>query len=74
MRGKKLPSQPSCAGLPQIGFVFDPLEAAWDQSFEELRLVAEGNGGEAHVSRGDPERPELALWCSRQVRFSFPAR
>ena len=30
-----------CTGLHQIGFVFDRLEAAWDQSLEELRLAAE---------------------------------
>ncbi|KAJ1487343.1 hypothetical protein T484DRAFT_1786831, partial [Baffinella frigidus] len=46
-----------------IGFVFDPLEAAWDQSFEELRLVAAGNGGVANVSQMDPEQPELGTWC-----------
>jgi len=28
--------------------VFDPLEAAWDQSLEALRLVAEGNGSTLH--------------------------
>ena len=55
-------------GPPQIGFVFDHIEAAWDQSFEELCTVSKANGGTAHVTRGDLERPELAIWCSAQVR------
>ena len=58
----------SFAGPPQIGFVFDPLEEAWDTSFEELRAVAAGNGGVAHVTRRDPERPALGRWCNEQVR------
>ena len=61
-------TQPSCTPPPQIGFDFDPLEAAWDKSFEELRLVAKANGGVAHVPQGDPERPKLGLWCMTQVR------
>ena len=59
---------------PQIGFVFDFLEAAWDQRLEELRLVAEGNGGVANVLETDPDRSELGVWCSNQARRLSPAR
>ena len=41
---------------------------ARDQRLEELRLFAEGNGGVAHVSRTDPDRPELGEWCHTQAR------
>ncbi|KAJ1486856.1 hypothetical protein T484DRAFT_1890083 [Baffinella frigidus] len=54
------------ARLLEIGFVFDFWEDAWDQSWEELRLVAAGNGGDAHVPQGDPERPALGRWCDTQ--------
>ena len=63
-------TQPSCTGPPQIGFVFDRQEAAWDQSYKDMRLVAEGNGG--NVSKTDPERgsdPELGRWCENQVYY-----
>ena len=55
-------------GPPQIGFVFDLFEAAWDQRLKELRQVAEANGGVAHVSRLDPDRPALGVWCMTQAR------
>ena len=54
-------TQPSDQPPQQIGFDFRPHEAAWDKSFEELRLVAVANEGVAHVPRGDPERPELGM-------------
>ena len=60
---------------PQINFYFsfdEAREAAWDQRLEELRLFAEGNEGVAHVSDGDPERPELGTWCRNQVRCPCP--
>ena len=57
---------------PQIGFDFNPLDTAWDKSLEELRLVAEANGGVAHVPQRDPERPELGLWCMTQARSEPP--
>ena len=61
-------------GPPQVGFVFNPPGDAWEQSLEELRLVAEGNGGVANVSRTDMERPGLGKWCSNQARRTSPAR
>ena len=61
-------TQPSDQPPQQIGFDFRPHEAAWDKSFEELRLVAVANEGVAHVPRGDPERPELGKWCDNQAR------
>ena len=60
-------------GPPQIGFDFDFLDAAWDKSFEELRLFAKANGGVAHVSKTHPERAKLGIWCNNQVRRSSPA-
>ena len=42
-------------------------EARWDQRLEELRLVAEANGGVAEVSVGEPERVALRTWCNRQA-------
>ena len=65
-------SQLSCTGPPQVGFVFEHREDAWEQSFEELRLVAKANGGQAHVSTLDLERRELAEWCVTQVRDDPP--
>jgi len=65
-------SQLSGMGPPQIGFVFDPFDAAWEQSFEELRLVAKDDGGKAHVPQGDSERPELGRWCFTQARDDPP--
>ena len=62
---------------PQIKFDFsfdEAREAAWDQKLEELRLFAEANGGVAHVSKGDPERPELGTWCDNQARSPPLAR
>ena len=47
-------------------------DAAWDQSFEELRLVAKANGGVAHVSQDDLERPQLGIWCRTQARRPTP--
>ncbi|KAJ1482958.1 hypothetical protein T484DRAFT_1951024, partial [Baffinella frigidus] len=54
------------ARLLEIGFVFEILEDAWDKSLEELRVVAAGTGGIAHVSRLDTDRPELGTWCLKQ--------
>ena len=65
-------SQLSCTGPPQIGFVFDYLEDWWEKSFQELRLFAAANGGEAHVPQRDQERQELGEWCSRQARDDPP--
>ncbi|KAJ1472545.1 hypothetical protein T484DRAFT_1839932 [Baffinella frigidus] len=59
------------ARLLEIGFDFDRQEVAWNQRLEELRLVAEGNGGVAHVHQRDPERPELGRWCDNQIGFVF---
>ena len=50
-----------------MGFVFNLSEAAWDHMFEELRVFMRLNGGDAHVSRGDPERPALVVWCQKQA-------
>ena len=61
-------------GPPQVGFVFNLCDAAWEQSLEELRLVAEASGGVAHVLWTDPERPGLARWCAYQARRTSPAR
>ncbi|KAJ1472546.1 hypothetical protein T484DRAFT_1975134 [Baffinella frigidus] len=52
--------------LLKIGFVFDFHEEAWEQSFEELLLLAKANGGAAHVPRGDSERRALGSWCGTQ--------
>jgi len=41
---------------------------------EELRLVAEGNGGVANVPEGSSERKDLGKWCSKQARPPPPAR
>ena len=60
--------QSICTGPPQVGFVFDPYEAAWDQSFEELCLYAKANGGVAHVPRRDQETWALSSWCKEQAR------
>jgi len=57
-------------GPPQIKFVFDPREAAWDQKFKELSLVSEANGGVAHVSQW--ERGGLGKWCVNQARADPP--
>ena len=46
----------------------------WDERLEELRLVAEANGGKAHVPQGDSERPGLGVWCMTQVRRPPPPR
>ena len=48
-------------------------DAAWDKSFEELRLFAKANGGVAHVSQTHPARAKLGRWCDNQVRRSSPA-
>jgi hypothetical protein len=46
-------------------------DAKWSGRLEELRLVAAGNGGTAHVSQGDPERPALGTWCNTQVSLAL---
>ena len=65
-------TQLSCTLATQIGFEFDPSEAAWDKSFEELRLVAAADGGVAHVSTSDPDRQALGEWCNTQARADPP--
>ena len=65
-------SRLSCTGPPQIGFVFDHREDAWEQSFQELRLFAKDNGGKAHVATLDPKRQELGRWCNNQARDDPP--
>jgi len=70
-RGQSL-TEPSCTGPPQIEFVFDPLEAAWEQSYKELCLVSDANGGVAHVSTLDPGRQILGVWCMHQARAHPP--
>jgi hypothetical protein len=55
-------------GPPQVGFVFDPIEAAWNQRLAELRLFKEANGGTLDVPWKDEEWPGLAAWCTKQVR------
>jgi len=63
-----LSTQPSCTGPHQIGFFFDFIEEdTWDKSFEELRLFVEADGGVAHVSQTDQDRPGLGEWCNTQV-------
>ena len=47
-------------------------DAKWDRRLEELRLVAEANGGKADVPQGDPVQPELGRWCAKQARANPP--
>ena len=47
-------------------------DVKWDRQLEELRLFAVANGGKANVPKGDPERPELGLWCMNQARSEPP--
>jgi hypothetical protein len=43
-------------------------DVKWDKAFDELRVIAAANGGKAHVTQRDPERPGLGTWCVHQVR------
>ena len=67
-------TQPSCTGPPQVGFVFDPLDSAWNQRLAELWLYKEANGGKVDVPRNDLEWPGLGDWCNTQARPSPRAR
>ena len=67
-------TQPICAGPPQVGFDFDPLESAWNQRLAELRRFKEANGGKVDVPQSDLEWPGLGQWSAQQVRPPPPAR
>ena len=49
-------------------------DARWKMRLEELRQVANANGGKANVPQRNREQPELGNWCMTQVRRSSPAR
>ena len=51
--------------LEKLGFVWDPLGAAWEVMFDALRAY-KGRYGNCEVPEGWPDNPELARWCGFQ--------
>jgi len=51
--------------LEKLGFVWDPLEVAWEEKFAELSAYRKTHGDWV----GWKDNPELAEWCDRQRRY-----
>ncbi len=51
--------------LEALGFVWDPLEAAWEEMFAALVEYKEKNN-HCNVSINDPANPQLATWVFGQ--------
>lgn len=53
--------------LKSIGFVFDPLEEIWQNTFNRLvKYIKENNGKFPSSSDSDPNIKALAVWISKQ--------
>ena len=65
---KKKLSTDRCAALDSIGFVWDPLEANWQNMFQQLEAYKQKHG-HCNVPRKYPEDPALGGWVGRQRRF-----
>ena len=51
--------------LEQLGFVWEPLDAAWEEMFAALRAYKQ-TYGDCIVPRKWKDNPELAEWCNTQ--------
>ncbi len=51
--------------LEALGFVWDPLEAAWEEMFTAL-VEYKGKNNHCNVPQGHPENPQLAHWVNNQ--------
>ena len=51
--------------LNALGFVWNTLDAAWDERFEELTAYKEVHG-DCNVPRAWPENPQLGYWVAKQ--------
>jgi hypothetical protein len=49
-------------------------DAQWNKRLEELRQVANANGGKANVPQRNLEQPALGNWCMTQARRSSLTR
>jgi len=53
------------ARLKEIGFVFDPHEAKWEEMFTALKKYIERHG-DCYVPVNWPENPQLGRWTTKQ--------
>jgi hypothetical protein len=51
--------------LESLGFVWDPLEALWGESFAAL-LAFKERFGHCNVPQSWKENPKLGKWCAKQ--------
>ena len=61
-------SQERITQLDEVGFVWDPLESAWEEMFGGL-LDYKKRFGDCNVPISWTENPQLGKWCSRQRGF-----
>jgi hypothetical protein len=59
--------------LNRIGFVWDKLDAAWEQRFSEI-VEYKRTHAHCNVAMGWPENPQLAIWVARQRQFMRKGR
>jgi len=51
--------------LNALGFVWDPIDAVWEQRFAEL-VAYKAQDGDCHVPNKYPENPALGVWVNNQ--------
>jgi hypothetical protein len=61
-------SKERISNLNRIGFVWDKLDAAWEQRFREI-VEYKRTHAHCNVAMGWPENPQLAIWVARQRQF-----
>ena len=55
--------------LEQLGFVWDPLAVAWEETWEEMYAALTAykqTHGDCDVPQGWKDNPQLATWCNTQ--------
>lgn len=51
--------------LEELGFIFDPLNALWDEIYNEL-VEYKNKNGHCNVPKEYPDNPRLGAWVSKQ--------
>jgi hypothetical protein len=59
--------------LESLGFIWDRLEAGWEEMFAALKAYKEEHG-DCNVPIGWPDNPRLAVWVREQRRFDKKQR
>lgn len=64
-RGKVTLTAEKVSRLDKLGFIWDPLESAWDDRFNKLKAFKE-KYGHCNAQKRDQENRELGIWVATQ--------